>query len=201
VTAATKSTFATRVVTRGVDVTVNVTYKHLPTREFACSTVRTTEGGAMATLDDLMAALDDTDGQSTVSSVRQPAALRRALAVAVELGLVSNANEAQTDGLRAHLEALALRAGLEAHYAEHPQLRPSLAEVALALAELEHSALLQEPGLIAQAAVEVVQVRADADADDVLLWAEGLRRYAPVGSPGSPGSPGGHGGQRRRRTA
>lgn len=133
----------------------------------------------MSGLDDLLAALDEHSG-SVVTSVRQPASLRRALTAAVRLGLVSSANEAQTVGLRTYLETLARRAALDAHYARHPETRPTLAEVALALAELDHSDLAEHPELIERAAAEVVGYRPDADADDVLLWAAAISRGRPA---------------------
>lgn len=136
---------------------------------------------AVSSLDDLVAALDEPDGPTSVSSVRQPQSLRRAVAAAVELGWVSSANEAQNAGLRGYLEALAQRAALDAHYAAHPRSRPDLAEVACALAELDHHPLAAHPDLIRQAAREVVIDRPDADADDVLLWAASLRHHAGSG--------------------
>ena len=60
---------------------------------------------------------------------------------------------------------------------QHPQARPALSEVALALAELDHNPLAGDPALIEQAAREVIAVRPGADADDVLLWAASLRHH------------------------
>lgn len=134
------------------------------------------------TLDDVLAALDESDTATTVSSVRQPRALRRALMAAVELGWVPNANEAQCHGLRSYLEALAQRSVLDAHYESHPDVRPDLAEVAIALAEIDHNPLAEHRSLIEQASREVMTVRPDADADDVLLWAASLHRHAVTGT-------------------
>ena len=131
----------------------------------------------MAGLDDLIDALEQTDSGSTVTSVRQPRALRRALVVAVEMGWASNANDGLNQALRDQLEAFAQRAALDAHYELHPHVRPALADVAVALAELDHDPLAQDPELIALAAREVVSVKAAADADDVLLWAASLKRH------------------------
>lgn len=128
----------------------------------------------MSTLDDLVAALAEDASESTSTSVRQPAALRRALKAAVELGFAETANDALNATLRDALEAFALRAALEEHYAAHPAARPSLDEVALALAVLDHDPLAERPDLVRQAAREVVTIRPDADAADVLLWAASL---------------------------
>lgn len=128
----------------------------------------------MGTLDDLVAALGEADSDSTSTSVRQPAALRRALKAAVALGFADNANEALNATLRDALEAFALRAALEEHYTAHPHARPTLHDVAEALAVVDHDPLAERPDLIRQAADEVVRVRPDADAADVLLWAASL---------------------------
>jgi hypothetical protein len=130
--------------------------------------------------EDLFALLDrlDADGPTVVSSVRQPVALKEALTVAVELGLDANANDATVQALRDRLEAFAQRRALEAHYAVHPAARPSLAEVAQAAAELDNDPLAGEPALIRRAAKEIVAVRPGATADDVLVYAAGLRSRA-----------------------
>jgi hypothetical protein len=129
---------------------------------------------------DLFALLDrlDADGPTVVSSVRQPAALKEALKLAVELGLDANANDATVQALRDRLEAFAQRRALDAHYAAHPGVRPSLAEIALAAAELDGDPLAEEPALIRRAAKEVVVLRPGATPDDVLVYAAGLRSRA-----------------------
>jgi hypothetical protein len=79
--------------------------------------------------ENLFALLDglDVDGPTVVSSVRQPAALKEAVKVAVELGLDANANDATVKALRDPLEAFAQRPApsaqrpaLDAHYSAHP---------------------------------------------------------------------------------
>lgn len=128
----------------------------------------------MSALDDLIAALDEAPGDTESTSVRQPVALRRALRAALELGFAANANEAVNSATRASLEAFAQRAALDEHYATHPGSRPSLADVAHALAVLEHSPVAERPDLLQQAAEEVVRAKPGADGDDVLLWATSL---------------------------
>lgn len=126
-------------------------------------------------LDTLLDALESDAAETRVTSVRQPRALATAIAAAVELGWAPTGNEGLNAAVRASLEAFARAQGLEEHLSRHPHLRPSLAEVALAVAELDHHPLAEEPKLIARAAREVVRVRPDADADDVLLWAMSLQ--------------------------
>ena len=130
--------------------------------------------------EDLFALLDEleTDGPTVVSSVRQPAALKEALRLAVELGLDANANDATVQAVRDRLEAFAQRRVLDAHYAAHPAVRPSLAEVAQAAAELDGDPLAGEPALIRRAAKEIVALRPGATVDDVLVYAAGLRSRA-----------------------
>lgn len=52
-----------------------------------------------------------------------------------------------------------------------PQPHPSLAQTAVALAELEHHPLAGRPEVIEQAAAELLVLWPDAYADDVLIWA------------------------------
>lgn len=74
--------------------------------------------------------------------------------------------------LRHSLETLAMETALHLHYREHPHAQPSLADIALALAVQDGSPLAERPDLLAAAASAVVKRRPNADADDVLLWAE-----------------------------
>lgn len=134
----------------------------------------------MATLDELVAALDDLEGDSTTTSVRQPAALRSALRIAVELGLAASANDATNHALRATLDAFAQRLALDEHYAVHPAARPALHEVAHALAVMDRSPLVGRMDLLQQAEREVLRHKATGDADDVLLWATSLLVHGPA---------------------
>jgi hypothetical protein len=81
---------------------------------------------------------------------------------------------------RHRLEAIAHRAGLDAHYDEHPQPRPVAAEVALALAELDGSDLAGRRDLVERAADELLAVRGDASGDDVLTYALALAAHGPT---------------------
>jgi hypothetical protein len=56
-----------------------------------------------------------------------------------------------------------------------PSDRPSLAEIALGVAEIDGNPLANRPDLITRAAEEIVATRPRATPDDVLLWAEAQR--------------------------
>lgn len=79
--------------------------------------------------------------------MRIPVALRDAAAIAVaELGAASSVTTLTTDALRARLEAIVMEAALAEHYTAHPELRPSLAELAIAAATLDGNPLAERPG-------------------------------------------------------
>ena len=126
----------------------------------------------------LLDLLDQAEGPSVSSSVRLPEALRKAAGLAAEMGYAESASELTVGGLRRSLEAVAQRAILDAHYEQYPQARPSLAELALAAAQLDGNPLAERPELIRRAAEEVAVWRPDADADDVLMFAAGLASAA-----------------------
>ena len=124
-------------------------------------------------LDQINELLDADDDSTVNTSMRLPAALRDAAALAVEhLGVAPSTTTFTAAALRVALETAVMTAALEAHYVTHPGARPSLADVALALAAQDGSALAEQPEVIERAAAEVGARHADADADDVLLWAE-----------------------------
>lgn len=119
--------------------------------------------------------LDRTDAESVGTSMRIPTALRDAAAIAVsELGAASSTTTLTTDALRERLEAIVMESALEDHFAEHPELRPTLAELAIVAADMDGNPLAARPELIRRAAAAVVERRPHADADDVLVWAEAL---------------------------
>jgi hypothetical protein len=74
--------------------------------------------------------------------------------------------------LRQSIETAVMEAALRLHYEQHPDAKPTLVEVALALAEQDGSPLAGRPDLVKAAAEAVVLRHPDADGDDVLLWAE-----------------------------
>lgn len=119
-------------------------------------------------------ALLDTGEERTVgTSMRIPEALRDAAALAVEQLHVAQSTTALTaDALRSRLEAIVLQAALDNHYRENPRARPSLADLAVAAAELDGHPLASRPDVLRRAAAAVVKSHPHADADDVLLWAE-----------------------------
>jgi len=138
-------------------------------------------------LSELIRQLDRVEGDTVVTSLRLPTTLREALRIAVDMGMDPNVNEAANQALRARLEAFAQRTALDQYYEQNPAARPTLAETAQALAELEGSPLAADHELIDAAAREVVTIRPDADADDVLLWAHSMAAHRPRGGPAAAG--------------
>ena len=122
----------------------------------------------------LLDLLDATGEETVNTSVRLPARLRDAAALAATMGLAGSTTELTVKGLRETLEAFAQRAVLEAHYRAHPAVRPDLAEVALATAEIDGNPLAGRADLIRRAADAVQILRADPDPEEVLLYAAGL---------------------------
>ena len=117
--------------------------------------------------------LDSTDPATTNTSMRIPKPLREAAAIAVsDLGIAPSTTILTANALRMMLEGLVNLAVLELHYEQYPQFRPSLADLAIAAAELDGSPLAQHPELLRRSAAEVQQRHPDAEPDDVLLWAE-----------------------------
>jgi len=116
----------------------------------------------------------DADGEATVNtSMRLPTSLRDAAALAVEhLGVASSTTTLTAAALRIALETAVMAAALGAHYEQHPDARPPIAEIALALAAQDGSPLADHRDIVERAASDVLARHPDADADDVLLWAE-----------------------------
>lgn len=124
-------------------------------------------------LDQIIDLLDGGDDSTVNTSMRLPAALRDAAALAVDhLGVAESTTALTATALRSALETVVMGAGLEDHYRRHPGTRPTLAETALALAAQDGSPLAGRPEIVERAAVAVAAHHPDADADDVLLWAE-----------------------------
>ena len=139
------------------------------------------EGMAELKVLDEINRLLDADGDATVNtSMRLPSALRDAASLAVRhLGVANSTTSLTAEALRRVLEVAVTEAALDAHYAQHPHARPSLAEIALALAAQDGSPLADRPELVERAATQILASHPDADADDVLLWAEAqLAAYA-----------------------
>jgi hypothetical protein len=128
---------------------------------------------ALEVLDRINELLDAEDSSTVNTSMRLPTALRDAAALAVEhLAVAPSTTTLAAAALRSVLETAVMEAALQAHYRVHPEARPSLAEVALALAAQDGSPLAGRPDLIEQAAADVLARHPEADGDDVLLWAE-----------------------------
>lgn len=111
------------------------------------------------------------DDASVVTSIRMPRGLRDAAAVlAAQTGLGS-ATAFTLEALRNEIDTVLLQRALDDHVVAHPEHSPTLVGVALALAALDGHPLAGQVAAIQRAAEEVVLVKPDADADDVLLWA------------------------------
>lgn len=124
-------------------------------------------------IDRIHALLGSTDPETANTSMRIPRALREAAALAVdELGAAPSTTALTTGALRARIEAVVMQAALDRHYEERPDARPDLAELAIAAAELDGHPLAREHARLRRAAAEIVERHPDADADDVVLWAE-----------------------------
>lgn len=127
----------------------------------------------LTALDELNRLLDADDAETVNTSMRLSVSLRDAAALAVEhFSAAPSATSMAAAALRQSLETLAMEMALHLHYREHPAARPSLAEIAHALAVQDGSPLAERLDLIVAAASAVVERHPDADADDVLLWAE-----------------------------
>lgn len=121
-------------------------------------------------------------GQTVATSVRLPEELQRAAREAVENGLARSLTELIVDGLRDRLVALAAESeqyadkvaaqgGLEAYFEMYPEARPTLAEVALAGAEMDDHPAFHHPDLIDRAVADLGE---DAHPGDVLAWVKGV---------------------------
>jgi hypothetical protein len=124
-------------------------------------------------LDRLNALLDDADAATVNTSMRLPASLRDAAALAVDqLGVAPTTTALTASALRQTLVTAVMRASLDAHYETNRGTKPSIAEVAQALAAQVGSPLADAPESVDRAADELLARRPNADAHDVLLWAE-----------------------------
>jgi hypothetical protein len=142
---------------------------------------------AVAELFDAVQRLHDEDA-TVVTSVRLSNSLREAVKAAVKAGMDANPNDAMLNAVRDRLEAFTQRLALDLHYERHPDARPSLAEIAIAAAQLDDSPLANEHDVLRRAADEVVRVKPDADADDVLVYAAALQAAADPTSPAAAAS-------------
>lgn len=128
-------------------------------------------------IDRLNELLDSTDAATVNTSMRLPHALRDAAALAVqEFGVAPSTTVMTANALRSMLEAVVMQAVLDLHYTEYPETRPSLADLAVAAAELDEHPLAGQPDVIRRYASEIVERRPNASPEDVLLWAD-ARRY------------------------
>jgi hypothetical protein len=126
-----------------------------------------------AVIERITALLDEDELKTANTSMRIPAALRDAAALAVrELGVAPSATALTTAALRATLEALVMQAVLDEHYRQYELARPDLGDLAVAAAEIDGNPLAARPELLRQAAAEISGRRPGASPDEVVLWAE-----------------------------
>jgi hypothetical protein len=129
--------------------------------------------GASDAIERISQLLDGDMTETSNTSMRIPTALREAAALAAkELKVAPSATALTTMALRAALEAAVMRAALDEHYAQHPEARPDLADVAIAAAELDGNPMAADPDRIRRAAAEIRAAHPDPEPEDVLLWAE-----------------------------
>lgn len=121
----------------------------------------------------ISALLDAEESPTSNTSMRLPAALRDAAALAVaELGVAPSATALTAAALRAMLEAIVMQAALDQHYQQHPQARPDLGDLVIAAAQLDGHPLAAQPERLREAAAEITANHPAATPDDALLWAE-----------------------------
>ncbi len=129
--------------------------------------------GTTDAIDRINQLLDSDMTETSNTSMRIPTALREAAALAAkELKVAPSATALTTMALRATLEAAVMRAALDDHYAQYPEARPDLADIAIAAAEMDRNPLAADPERIRRAAAEVAVTHPDPEPEDVLLWAE-----------------------------
>ena len=83
--------------------------------------------------------------------------------------MAPSATALTTMALRAALEAAVMRAALDDHYAQHPEARPDLADIAIAAAEIDGSPLAADPERIRRAAAEIAATHPDPEPEDSCL--------------------------------
>ena len=129
--------------------------------------------GASDAIERISQLLDSDMTKTSNTSMRIPTALREAAALAAkELNAAPSATALTTMALRSALEAAVIRAALDEHYAQFPEARPDLADIAIATAELDGNPLAADPDRIRRAAAEMAAAHPHPEPDDVLLWAE-----------------------------
>lgn len=116
----------------------------------------------------------DQDPTTVVTSVRVPRPLRDALGVAVELGYERSVNDALVSAARRRLDHLAQDLAFEDYYRRYPQNRPTLADLALATAELADHPLKDQPELVEEVAEWLQRREPGASPEDVLMAAAGV---------------------------
>ncbi len=113
---------------------------------------------------------DDAGTDTDPTSMRIPTPLRTAAKLAHQHLDAPTATDMAVAGLRNAIEVALIRASLDAHYDRHPETRPSLGAIAIAIAAQDRHPLAEHPEKIlaaaAQAGDRVTTPR------EVLVWAD-----------------------------
>lgn len=144
----------------------------------------------MATLDQLMQALDDMarDGDTKATSLRFPEPLYRAAACAVELGMDESMTAAISQALNERVRKFARQQALAEHFAKYPDDVPELVDIAkLRVSGTDHVAV-ERPDLVELAAAHVerehpdwvIRGKVDIAVDTVLDMVEAMALVAPA---------------------
>lgn len=136
----------------------------------------------MDLIDEIAGLLAEEEGrvETDPTSMRIPAPLRRAARLAHEHLGAPTATDMAIAGLREAIETALIRAALDAHYDHHPDTRPTIGHVAVALAAQDRHPLAEHPDQILAAADRAGD--RVSTAREVLIWAEASAQAA-AGSP------------------
>lgn len=113
---------------------------------------------------------DADSGDTDPTSMRIPSSLREAARLAAEHLGAPSVTSLAVAGLREAMETAVVRASLDDHYAQHPSARPSMGEVAVAMAAQDRHPLADYPERILAAANEAGD--RVSTPREVLIWAE-----------------------------
>ncbi|HEX8770079.1 MAG TPA: hypothetical protein VF711_04850 [Acidimicrobiales bacterium] len=123
----------------------------------------------------------ESDERHKATSLRLNESLREAAEIVVRHGWAPSftalVEESVATTLAGMVATVAEQAALDEHYAEHPEARPDLWEIAVAAAKVDGSPLAEQPDVIRRAA-EALGPKADIDT--VLIWAAGALAGASV---------------------
>lgn len=132
------------------------------------------EVDAVTTFVEAVRAIDDDGRPGTSTSVRRRPAVNEALSLAVELGVGDSANALNEVAVIDHLRRASHRLAVEAHYQQHPEDRPSRAEVASVDLRRRGDALADRADLLDQAERLLLDAGEEPTTDQVTAAARAL---------------------------